>query len=516
MEDDLASNVADVLEIDRDEFQSRVQEEAEFIKEGIDDGVFDNPQGNVGLEIEFYAVTEEAHVPRWTEPAGEEERGSLARVPRRLLEYIGFEKELGLHNAEMSTTPQPLNEYGLETQECEVKSRLEAAREPLQTEGLDLVTDGIWTIPPHGETAREYLTDSVIDDGVAIATNMSESTRYHAMANTNQPANMEISTDYVHLSADTVMPESLITSIQPHYQLPTAMDLPQYFRYAVRIAGPILAVGVNAPFFPPDLYDEDAAPTDILANSMQENRITVFESVLNSENTDKIRFPSDINTVNEAVERIANDPVMVPMPITKGERFDDKFAHFRMKHGTFWRWIRPVFDGPTREAANARIEFRPLPGQPTVQDIIAFQALVAGVLVGLYRQEHPVKHLSWETAKDNFYNAAQNGITADLTWITNAGEETGELDVIFEDILAHAALGLESHGLSEAKANTYLDPIRTRVENRITPAKWKQNEVQKHLDDGKTLEEAIYAMQRNYFDKQKETLITGKFGDWLQ
>ncbi len=66
-----------------------------MIKDAIEDGVFDNPQAIVGLEYEFYAV--------------KDDDATLRRVPRRLLELIGFEKELGLHNAEMTTSPQPLN-----------------------------------------------------------------------------------------------------------------------------------------------------------------------------------------------------------------------------------------------------------------------------------------------------------------------------------------------------------------------------------------------------------------------
>ncbi|MFB6271224.1 MAG: hypothetical protein ABEH83_14870, partial [Halobacterium sp.] len=247
---DLVDRVRDVLDVDAETFQERVREDADVIKEEIAAGSFDNPQAIVGLEYEFYAVTDE---------------GSLARVPRRVLEYVGFEKELGLHNAEMTTSPQPLNEAGLRAQEAEVKANLGAAEEALGAEGLHLVSDGMWTIPPEGETARSYLTDSVERDGVEIATNMSASARYHAMANTDEPAGMRLDSPHVSLEADTVMPEALITSIQPHYQVPQAVDLPTYFRYALRFTAPLLALCVNSPLFPPDLYDADATPEEILA-----------------------------------------------------------------------------------------------------------------------------------------------------------------------------------------------------------------------------------------------------------
>ncbi len=229
MTSDLASQVRDVLTVDREEFQSHVEEDAEVIKRELADGTFDNPQSIVGFEYEFYAVDAETK--------------ALSRVPRRLLSLIGFEKELGLHNAEMSTSPQPLNEHGLAAQEAEVKARLSAAEERTGAEGMRLVSDGLWTIPPTGETATRYLTDGVDDDGIQIASNMSNSVRYHAMANTGEAVGMELDAPNVSLSAKTVMPESLITSIQPHYQVPHARDLPSYFQYAVRIAGP--AVGAR-------------------------------------------------------------------------------------------------------------------------------------------------------------------------------------------------------------------------------------------------------------------------------
>ncbi|HZD43495.1 MAG TPA: hypothetical protein VE134_05490, partial [Methanomicrobiales archaeon] len=144
---DLASQVKDVLTVDREKFQSRVEEDAEVIKRELQDGTFDNPQAIVGFEYEFYAVDRETK--------------ALARVPRRLLSLIGFEKELGLHNAEMSTSPQPLNEYGLAAQESEVKARLSAAEHRTGAEGMLLVSDGLWTIPPTGETSGRYLTDGV-------------------------------------------------------------------------------------------------------------------------------------------------------------------------------------------------------------------------------------------------------------------------------------------------------------------------------------------------------------------
>ncbi|WP_135822730.1 hypothetical protein [Halostella litorea] len=520
MTDDLAGAVDDVLDIDAAEFQDRVESEAEVIVDELRAGTFDNPQAILGLEYEFYAVAEPRPEAR---KSGDDKGGgdvpTLKRVPRRLLELIGFEKELGLHNAEMTVSPQPMNAHGLAAQEAEVKARLATALDTTSAEGMRLVSDGMWTIPPEGETASSYLTDSVEDRGVRVASNMSDSVRYHAMANTERAtaAGMHVDAPHVTLDADTVMPESLITSIQPHYQVPQAVDLPEYFRYALRIAGPVLALCVNSPFFPPDLYDDDADPEAILSDAWMEHRISVFETVLNAEHdtAGKVRFPRDVESVEDAVYRIAEDDTLVPMPVEEGDRFDDKFAHFRLKHGTFWRWVRPVFGGPDRSSANARIEFRPVPAQPTVRDSVAVLAMFAGLMESLPRLEHPVTELDWETARDNFYAAMRDGINADVRWIPNDGRETSDFEAVYADLFDHAEAGLQARGLSDEEAAKYLWPLRQRARHRLTPAAWKHEQVRSRLYDGETFEAAVHGMQREYVDRQRGTLIEGSFADWV-
>ena len=507
MSSDMAARVREVLDVDAEEFGRRAAADAETVKAELREGTFDNHQSILGFEYEFYAVAD----GRWADDDADD--AALTRVPRRLLELIGFEKELGLHNAEMTTSPQPFGPHGLRAQESEVLARLRAALTTAGAEGMRLVSDGMWTIPPAGETARAYLADSVLDEGVRIATNMSASTRYHAMANgPSAPDRLVIEAPHVELEADTVMPESLITSIQPHYQPQYAADLPRYFNYALRIAGPLLSLGVNSPFFPPDLYD-DAPAEEILDDAWHENRIAVFESVLNARG-EKVRFPPDLDSVDEAVDRVVEDETVVPMPVARGDRFDDQFATLRTKHGTYWRWVRPVFGGATRSSANARIEFRPVPAQPTVRDSVAFLAAFAGLMEALSRHEHPVASMAWEHAEENFYAAMRDGMDAEQRWITHGGEETTDTETVYRDLLDQAAAGLEAVGFSESEARDYLAPLRWRAENGVTPADWKRERVRERLDAGDDLAAAITEAQRLYIDRQRETLLEGRFSDW--
>jgi hypothetical protein len=502
---ELAAAVREALAVDGEVFQARALEEAEELKREVHQGTFDNSQAIVGLELELYAV--------------DSRTDALRRVPRQLLGLIGFEKELGLHNAEMQTSPQPLSHYGLVAQEKQLQANLAPALEKTAAEDIRLVADGMWTVPPTGETATAYLTDCVESEGVTISTNMSDSVRYHAMANTDYPTGCRLDAPHVSLQAETVMPESLITSIQPHYQVAHAPDLPEYFRYALRVAAPLLALGVNSPFFPPDCYD-DAPDAEIVADAHMEHRIGIFESVLNpppgADEDPKVCFPPDFDTVDDAIDAIAADRTIVPMTVEDGTRFDDRFAHFRHKHGSFWRWIRPVFDGATRSAANARIEFRPIPAQPTIHDAIAIQALFAGLMESLGRREHLVRELDWDTARENFYAATHDGLEADIDWITADGERTSDAETIYTECFEFARDGLELRGLSTEEARRYVRPLRERFDRRMTPARWKHHRVRRAVEDNVPLAEAIWGMQSAYVDHQAETLIEGSFVDWLE
>jgi hypothetical protein len=501
---ELAAAVREALSVDAEQFRERARAEAEQLKAEVREGTYDNTQALVGLELELYGV--------------DARTDGLRRMSRNLLGLIGFEKELGLHNAEMQTSPEPLTSYGLVAQEKELQAHLAPAQEKVTAEDLRLVADGMWTVPPTGETATEYLTDSVTEDGIVIGTNMSDAVRYHAIANSEYPSRFELDAPHVSLTAETVMPESLITSIQPHYQVPHAPDLPEYFRYALRVAGPLLALGVNSPFFPPDLYD-DAPGEEIVADAHMEHRIGVFETVLNpsadAPEQPKVCFPPDFGTVEDAIDDIAEDLCIVPREVETGGRFDDRFAHFRHKHGSYWRWVRPVFDGSSRSAANVRIEFRPLPAQPTIRDCVAFEAVFAGLMESLPRREHPVQALPWEQAKENFYAAARDGLAADLRWITGDGAETTAIDRICNELFEHARDGLELRGLSTEEARAYIRPLRERLDRRTTPARWKHDHVKGSVAAGVPLAEAIWGMQAEYIDRQEGTLIEGSFADWL-
>ncbi|AUV83496.1 hypothetical protein C2R22_19145 [Salinigranum rubrum] len=487
----LASRVEAICARDPAPFDARVREESEWLLDAVSEGEFDSDVRTVGLEHECYAV---------------DEAGALTTVSSPPDDLPGCEEEIGRHQLEFQVSPQPLSDNGLDAVEAELRARFEAASDRLLGSGERLVSDGMWTIPAdQGSVA--YLTDCERNDTTALATNMVDAARYHAQG---RAADTKLDAPHVTYHGETALLNSLTTSIQPHCVVPTATDLPEYFGYALRVAGPLLALGVNSPLFPPDLYDDADAET-ILADCRMENRIGVFESVMNSEGAPpKVAFPEDVDSVADAVDAIVDDPTLLPVQSDDAGRL----THFTHKHGCYWRWVRPVFDEGGDGTANVRIEFRPLPGQPTIRDGVAFLGLFAGLMTDLPSRDHPVAALDWTDARDNFYAAAADGLAADLRWIDRTGERTTSTEELFDDLFACARDGLEAAGFEAGRATEILAPLTARVARERTPARWTLDRVHDRLDGGASFERAVSATQREYLRLQRVTFDHGRFDSW--
>ena len=491
-------------EIDIESFERRVREEATELKGHIEAGTFDNEQATVGLEYEFYAV--------------ESDTGRIRRVPRSLLDCLGFEREIGLHNVELTSAVFPCNHTGLAALRRETESKLRSLQRLASEEGMRFVSDGMWTIGPVNATTEGYLMEATREEGLSLAINVSNAVRYHGFGSVDEhtPLRGRIDQPGVTIDSDTAGPVSVTTSIQPHVQPRRVDDLPAYHNNALRIAGPLLALAANSPFLPPALYDDGSLTRELLLESTSaETRIPVYEGMMNPADGDpKVAFPRDIDTPGEAVDRVVADETIVPALIEGGKRFDDAFVHVRHKHGSYWRWVRPVFDGASESDASARIEFRPLPGQPTLLDTIALVAAVAGLLTELTASEHPATDLPWDVARENFYAAVRDGLEADLVWITADGTRTTETNLLYDDLFDVAVAGLERRGLTTEQATTWIEPLRERVETRTSPERWKRRLVERELDAGASPADAVRTAQRAYLERQSETFYDGSLVEW--
>ncbi len=523
-------------------FDSRLETQAAWLRDAIADGVMDNADLTVGLELEAYAVTG-GDTPADGDTSGDAdgdasgdangdtsgENGGralrLVRLPDGVFEDPAVNKELGLHNVEINTEPTILDGPGLAGQANEIRDRTRAARSAVRDQGHELVLDGLWTLPP-AEGSMEYLSAVEDRDGVILAGNMRRAPRYVAIDNHAleyvDGDGLSLSVPGCTRTVPTILFESLATSIQPHLQVPTAAELPAYYNAAIRTLGPVLALSANSPFLPPDVYGDVNDPESLVEATHHELRIAVFEQSVNHTPNAKVRVPRDVEAPTDVVDRVLEDDLYAPFlrewieGDTPRGGLADRIWEFDHKRGTYWRWLRCVVGGSHVDADNddhsLRIEYRPVPTQPTVTDVIGVQALVVGLIHGLVEAGHPVVDLSWDAAEASFYRAAAAGMSADLEWMTAGGERTTDRDVIFDEVFAHARLGLGEAGVPEADIDRYLSPLKARVDAGTTPSDWKRTRVRAALDDGDDLATAIRRMQREYVERSRET---DSFAEWI-
>ncbi|WP_336337828.1 ICP22 family protein [Haloarcula brevis] len=451
----------------------------------------------------------------------EDWRGRLTRLPDVVFEGEA-NKELGLHNAEVNTEPNSFDETGMEVQTTAVEMQTKQARQQASKHNCELVLDAMWTVPPEGGS-EQYLSAHETRDGVVLADNMRQAPRYVALDNEAlDHADGSIGFDVPGYSGSfpTILFESLATSIQPHLQIPDAGAFSEYYNAAIRTLGPLLALSVNSPFLPADMYD-DTDGEWLCANTHHELRIAAFEQSVNTSANPKVRVPRDLDSTTDVVGRVVEDDLFAPFLREWLEESDrdglaDDIWEFDHKRGTYWRWLRCVVGGTPVEGASTerslRIEYRPLPTQPHVKDMIGLQALTVGLIRGLVAADHPAAELPWQEARRSFYNAAQDGSAADLSWVTAGGERTADRAAIYDEVFEYARLGLAEQDVPEASIDEYLGPIEARYEAGTTPSDWKIARVRESLDGGDDLSTAIQSMQRDYLAASREH---HSFDEWL-
>ncbi|NUB92210.1 hypothetical protein HTZ84_06500 [Haloterrigena sp. SYSU A558-1] len=498
MTDPVALVARSLADETRREFDRRVDEQAARVTDALRAGRLDSPGFGLGLELEAYAV---------------DEAGRLARVPDAVFEGR-CERELGRHNVEFNTDPTPFDGPGIAAQAAQLERRVRNAQTAAETAGLELVLDAMWTTPPP-EGAETYLSAVRERAGATLAENMTPSPRYYAIDNhvlARTAGEIALSVPGVERAFPSLLFESLTSSVQPHVQLPDVESFPRYYNAALATLGPVLALATNSPLLPPELYDfgdgEADGPADpdaLLEATAHELRIPVFEQSVNRA-WEKVRVPRRIERATDAVDRLVADPTCAPFLrewVADGDRetVADRFWELDHKRGTYWRWLRTVVGGQPvgrGDRWSVRLEYRPLPTQPTVAETVGLQCLVAGLLRGLAEADHPLATLEYEAAAGSFYAAVEDGLEADLAWITADGDRTTDRDAIYDELFAFARRGLREQGVSDETIETYLGPLEARWTERTTPSRWKLERVRDRLDAGERFVDAVAGMQSEY------------------
>lgn len=481
------------------EFDSRVKEQADSLNSWVKENKFDNKGFSIGLELEAYVL---------------DQNDLVRKIPKKLFEKSIFAPELGKQNIEINTVPHIFNEKGVGNQLIDLKNKFIRSKRLLRSRGLNLILDSLST---SYVGFNDFFHDIKQKEGLVFAKNMTEAPRYYGIDNAVlNRKNGSISFDVpgVDLNFPSLLFESLTTSMQVHLQVPDPKKFVEYYNKATRVMAPLLALSTNSPLLPPSFYDE--IPTEFY----HENRVPIFEQSVNPSDEyseKKVRFPEEIEEFNEFTKAVERDETYTAC-LREWKNINESkkgFWEWNYKLKEFWRWIRPVFGGESVKDCcsknSIRIEFRPLPTQPSLKETISLKLLTAGLIHGLVINNHPLNELNWKKSKKDFYEVVKNGLNSKIHWITKKGDKTTNKDVIFNELFDFAKKGLKNLKIDEKTIDYYLDPVEKRWTKKITPSKWKLNILKEKLEN-KNYAQSIKEVTKQY---REQSYIKNEFTDWI-
>jgi hypothetical protein len=120
---------------------------------------------------------------------------------------------------------------------------------------------------------------------------------------------------------------------------------------------------------------------------------------------------------------------------------------------------------------------RALPAGPTVIDMLANAAFLIGLSLWLAAQDQRWTYaLPFERADHGFYRAAQQGLSARLTWPTGHRDQIRTLTAakLVPELVPAARQGLLHAGVTAAEADGLLGVIAARAATGQTGAAWQR------------------------------------------
>lgn len=421
-------------------FRFRLDEETKLLAEQFASSRFSERGDIAGFELEAWLVDREGDpLPRNHE--------FLERLDNPLVV-----PELASFNVELNGSPTALAGSTFSRLEDELSATWSACQATAKEMDCHLVTVGI--LP----TIREALLNS---------DHMSKMVRYQALNDRTmalrdgKPLHLQIEggegLDMLH---PDVMLEAAATSFQIHLQCKPENAV-RDFNASMVASAPMVAVSANSPtLFGRALWDE--------------TRIPLFEQAVDvgAHYPKRVGFGNgfaDESMLEVFLENQQQHPILLPYV---SDSSPNEFSHVRFHNGTIWRWNRPLIGFDHDGQVHLRIEHRVVPAGPTTKDCVANAAFFFGLVRGFGLEgEPPEARMTFETARDNFYNAARYGLGARIGW---NGGEVGIRELLLEDMLPMARRGLSHYTIPDSEIDEYLGIIEARVESTQNGAAWQK------------------------------------------
>ncbi len=289
--------------------------------------------------------------------------------------------------------------------------------------------------------------------------------------------------DPLELASTDVGLEGANSSFQVHLRVDPA-DFTRTYNAVQLATAPVLAVSGNSPTF--------------LGHRLwEETRIAVFKQSVDDRQSHEPRrrlaraalgtgwlrggalelFAESIR-LHQPLLPVLSDPR--PRPPGAGGagsagRQAPPLDELRLHQGTVWRWNRAIYDPAS--GGHLRIEMRALPAGPTVIDMLANAAFLIGLSLWLAGQDPQWTYaLPFERADHGFYRAAQQGLSAQLSWPAGRRDQIRTLPAakLVAELVPAARQGLLQAGVAPAEADWLLDVISARAASGQTGAAWQR------------------------------------------
>ena len=311
--------------------------------------------------------------------------------------------ELSQFNFEINSTPQHIEGSIFSKMENELQEVWRLCADNAAAVGSDILATGI--LP-------------TIRDDMLTLDHMTRISRYFALNDQvfrlreGQAIELNIQgRDHLNVTHQDVMLEAVTTSLQIHLQV-SAEDAVRFYNTSQILSAPMVAVAANSPYlFGKDLWDETRIPVFEQAVYMDCYRDSQDEPL------HRVTFGSGYakETILEPfLENLELYPVLLPQVFDEPPEL---LSHLRLHNGTIWRWTRPLIGMDHDGTPHIRIEHRAPAAGPSLKDVIANIAFFVGLMSYFTRQEIPLEEqIPFDRAEENFYQAARNGLSAQIRW----------------------------------------------------------------------------------------------------
>lgn len=433
-------------------FTKAVLNDLQALETMLDGDYFEENVGRIGAEQEMFVVDSSMNA---------------APLAMKIIDAANDERlttELGLYNLEANLTPHDFSGDCFAKMEKELNEVLEIIRKTAKEFDAGIVMTGILPTLKESDYVAEYLTPEprYVEMNRVLTELHGKNRLIHIKG-----------LDELHFQTQNVYVEFSNVSFQVHFQA-KLNEFGNLYNWAQAVAAPVLASAVNSPF--------------LLGHRLwHETRIALFQHATDARSpifqkrsqTPRVHF-GDSWVKNSILEMFHEDVARFRFILTKETEEDSveelkkgkipKLDAWQMHNGSIWRWNRICY-GVMNEKPSLRVEARFLPAGPTVADEMANAAFFLGLMSNLPDEFGDVsKIMSFDDAKMNFFNAAQNGLKTNINWF--GGESFSAKDLILKKLLPAARKGLQSAKVDDADIKKYLGIIRARVENDCTGARW--------------------------------------------